>query len=146
MHIEGGEVSGTIDELFHCISARNGTSVCSDSAAKRLQRLGEPIERIHKIGSPEIDVHSQKSQVDLCEVLDYYRIPDPNYGIAIFHPVTSEEQSIQNQAQELFEALEASGRFFVLILPNNDPGHEKVFKVIRDLSEKKFPSDPFNTV
>jgi UDP-N-acetylglucosamine 2-epimerase (hydrolysing) len=75
-------------------------------------------------------------------VLSYYHINNSDYGIAIFHPVTSEDQTIQRQAQELFKGLEASGRFFVLILPNNDPGHEKVFQVICDLSDKSFRQIP----
>ena len=57
-HIEGGEVSGTIDEsLRHAISKlANEHLVASDEAKNTLVRLGENPKRIHVIGSPDIDV------------------------------------------------------------------------------------------
>jgi UDP-N-acetylglucosamine 2-epimerase (hydrolysing) len=53
-HIEGGEVSGTIDEMFrHCnTKLASHHFVSSDQAAARVMALGEPAEAIHVIGSP----------------------------------------------------------------------------------------------
>lgn len=42
------------------------------------------------------------------------------------------------QAQDCFGALEASGRHFVLIAPNNDPGSEGIFSVINALPADRF--------
>ena len=59
-HIEGGEVSGTIDEIFrHCNSKLCAHHfVSSPEAARRVMALGEPEEAIHVIGSPELAFHS----------------------------------------------------------------------------------------
>ena len=59
---EGGEVSGTIDEVFrHCNSKlASHHFVSSLSAARRVMSLGEPEELIHVIGSPELDFHSNQ--------------------------------------------------------------------------------------
>ncbi len=148
-HIEGGEVSGTIDEsIRHCNTKLCATHfVSSEAARKRVIALGEEPSRIFAIGSPELDTHARRSGVTIEEVKRRYEIPFPEYGIAIFHPVTSEEEAMGAQAQALFACLEASQRSFVVIAPNNDPGHEAIFQVIERLPKDRFrliPSMRFN--
>lgn len=139
-HIEGGEVSGTIDEVFrHC-----NTKLCthhfvsSDVAARRVMALGEPQETIQTIGSPELDFHARPSGVTLDDVRDRYAIPFTDFGIAVFHPVTSEQDTIGAQAKALFGALVASGHNFVVIAPNNDPGSQDIFAVLDQLPKDRF--------
>ncbi|NBO09243.1 MAG: UDP-N-acetylglucosamine 2-epimerase (hydrolyzing), partial [Actinobacteria bacterium] len=57
-HIEGGEVSGTIDEVIrHSISKMSHLHfVANVQAKKRLLQLGEADETIHVIGSPDVDL------------------------------------------------------------------------------------------
>ena len=139
-HVEGGEVSGTIDEVFrHC-----NTKLCthhfvsSDVAARRVMALGEPAETIHTIGSPELDFHARPSGVTLDEVRARYDIAFADYGIVVFHPVTSEQDSIGAQAAGLFGALAVRGRNFVVIAPNNDPGSREIFAVLDRLPGERF--------
>ncbi|MFD2102914.1 UDP-N-acetylglucosamine 2-epimerase [Tabrizicola soli] len=139
-HVEGGEVSGTIDEVFrHC-----NTKLCthhfvsSEAAARRVRALGEPEETIHAIGSPELDFHARPSGVTLDEVRAHYAIPFAEFGIATFHPVTSEQDTIGRQAADLFGALADSGRSFVTIAPNNDPGSQAIFEVLEKLPRDRF--------
>ena len=139
-HIEGGEVSGTIDEVFRHCNTKLATHhfVSSDTAKRRVMTMGEPAETIHVIGSPELDFHANLSGVTLDEVRARYDIPFADYGIAVFHPVTSEQATMGVQAQALFGALEASGRNFVVIAPNNDPGSEAIFAVLEHLPKDRF--------
>ncbi len=139
-HVEGGEVSGTIDEMFrHCnTKLAYAHFVSSEPAAARVRSLGEPPEAIHVIGSPELDVHAQPSGVTLDEVRARYAIPWADYGIAVFHPVTSEAADMGRQAEALFGALSDSGRHFVVIAPNNDPGSEGIFAVLKGLPAERF--------
>nr|WP_283258383.1 UDP-N-acetylglucosamine 2-epimerase [Pseudomonas sp. GX19020] len=139
-HIEGGEVSGTIDEVFrHC-----NTKLCthhfvsSETAKRRVMALGEPEDVIHVIGSPELDFHARASGVTLDEVRARYAIPFEEYGIATFHPVTSEQATMGAQAEALFAALVESQRDFVVIAPNNDPGSEAIFRVLDSLPKARF--------
>lgn len=57
-HIEGGELSGTIDEsIRHAISKfAHLHFVCNEEARERLIQMGEEKKRIYVIGSPDIDV------------------------------------------------------------------------------------------
>ena len=148
-HIEGGEVSGTIDEsIRHCNTKLCASHfVSSESARARVLALGEPPERVFTIGSPELDTHARPSGVSIEEVKARYAIPFDEYGIAVFHPVTSEQDSMGGQATALFGALQASGQNFVVIAPNNDPGTEEIFAVLQQLPVERFriiPSMRFN--
>jgi len=139
-HIEGGEVSGTIDEIYrHCNSKLASQHfVSSDDAARRVMTLGEPAQNIHAIGSPELDFHAGASGVSLAEVQERYDLPFDDYGICVFHPVTSEAATMGAQADALFDALDQSGRNFVVIAPNNDPGSAEIFDAIAQVPKERF--------
>lgn len=148
-HIEGGEVSGTIDEsIRHCNTKLCATHfVSSESARARVLALGEAPDSVYNIGSPELDTHARPSGVSIDEVKARYAIPFDDFGIAVFHPVTSEADTIGAQAASLFGRLEASGKCFVVIAPNNDPGTEDIFAVLERLPTERFrliPSMRFN--
>jgi UDP-N-acetylglucosamine 2-epimerase (hydrolysing) len=148
-HIEGGEVSGTIDEsIRHCNTKLCATHfVSSDAARARVLALGESPDSVYNIGSPELDTHARPSGVSIAEVKARYAIPFDDYGIVIFHPVTSEADTMGAQAQALFARLQASGRHFVVIAPNNDPGTQDIFAVLEKLPKDRFrqiPSMRFN--
>ncbi len=139
-HVEGGEVSGTIDEVFrHCNTKLAACHLVSSEAARaRVLALGEAPETVHVIGSPELDSHDRPSGITLDAVRKRYEVPFDEYGIAIFHSVTSEVETIGQQAQALFDALAASGRNFVVIHPNNDPGSDAIMQVLRGLPRERF--------
>ena len=143
-HIEGGEVSGTIDEIFrHCNSKLAYCHfVSSQTAGKRVQALGEVADSIYVIGSPELDIHAQPSEFLLQDVLDHYEIAQADYGICILHSVTSEVGDMGQQAADLFRALKQSGKYFVVIKPNNDPGSEGILSLIDTLPEAQFKVIP----
>jgi UDP-N-acetylglucosamine 2-epimerase (hydrolysing) len=148
-HIDGGEVSGTIDEsIRHCNTKLCATHfVSSDDARQRVLALGEAPDRVYNIGSPELDTHARPSGVTIEEVKARYAIPFQEYGIAVFHPVTSEQDNIGAQAKSLFGVLESSGKCFVVIAPNNDPGTEQIFATLEKLPADRFrliPSMRFN--
>ncbi|MBU2994678.1 UDP-N-acetylglucosamine 2-epimerase [Octadecabacter sp. 1_MG-2023] len=139
-HIEGGEVSGTIDEIFrHCNSKlASHHFVSSVDAKKRVMAMGEPADEIFVIGSPELDFHSGPSGVTIADVRAHYDLPQGDYGIVVFHPVTSEADTMGQQAQDLFAELETSGKPFVVIAPNNDPGSADIFTVLDRLPKDQF--------
>jgi UDP-N-acetylglucosamine 2-epimerase (hydrolysing) len=140
VHVEGGEVSGTIDEVYRHCNTKLCTAhlVSSVDAKRRVIRLGESPRRVFVMGSPELDAHLRPSGVSIDEVRERYEIPWADYGIAIFHPVTSEADTMADQAAAFFGALEASGRNFAVIAPNNDPGSMAIFDVMEGLPESRF--------
>ena len=148
-HIEGGEVSGTIDGLIrHSISKLAHIHFASNEAAKfRLIQLGENEKSIHVIGSPDVDIMFSKELPELEEVKARYEIPFSKYGILTFHPVTTEIDKLQNQIDNICKALIKSKQNYVVIKSNNDLGSEIIQNGIRELlvseSFKHLPSMRF---
>ncbi len=140
VHIEGGEVSGTIDEVYRHCNTKLCTAhlVSSEDAKQRVVRLGENPESIFILGSPELDTHNKPTGISLEEVRSRYEISWIDYGIVIFHPVTSEKETIMEQTSKLFSTLKASKKKFVVISPNNDSGSDKIFSIINKLPKNQF--------
>ena len=65
---------------------------------------------------------------DFQQVARYYEITYPTFSIAMFHPVTTEIDTIQQQVSDFVDALIASNRNYILIYPNNDLGSEIILK------------------
>lgn len=137
-HIEGGEVSGTIDDsLRHSISKLAHIHLVNDEIAKRrLLQLGECRESIFIIGSPDLDI-IDNSNIKFEVVKRYYDIPFSSYGIVMFHPVTTEIHSLKNQADELCLALKQSERNYIIIYPNNDFGFEHILESYKMLENQE---------
>nr|WP_315495539.1 UDP-N-acetylglucosamine 2-epimerase [uncultured Rhodoferax sp.] len=129
-HVEGGEVSGTVDELIrHAITKMSHIHfVANEEASRRLLQLGERPETIHVIGSPDVDLMMSKSLPELSEVKRYYDIPFLKYGIVLFHPVTTDLPDTERAAAAIVDAVIESGHEYVVIYPNNDEGCELIFK------------------
>lgn len=125
-HIEGGEVSGTIDEsIRHAVSKFAHFHFVSNEEAKtRLIQLGEAKENIHVIGSPDIDIMLSPSLPTIEAAKARYDIPFDTYGILMYHPVTTQFSMTRKFVRELVDAVLASGRQYVVIYPNNDLGTE----------------------
>ena len=148
-HIEGGELSGTVDELIrHAVTKLSHIHfVANTEAKKRLIQLGEIEKSIHIIGSPDIDVMRKESLPTLEYVKSYYEIKFSEYAILIFHPVVTELSSISNQINTILSCLRNEKMNFIVILPNNDTGSEKIIDAYTSLKNKKnfmiFPSIRF---
>lgn len=145
-HIEGGEISGTIDELIrHAVSKMSHIHlVANDEAKKRLLQLGEIDESIHVIGSPDLDLMNPEYLPSLEEAKKYYGINFDEYAIAMFHPITTEYKNISIYVKNFVKSLINSNKKYILIYPNNDLGSNEILNEYKQLSGnqnfKIFPS------
>ena len=124
-HLEGGEVSGTIDEhIRHSVSKLSHLHFVSNkSARKRLLQLGELKKNIFITGSPETDIMRLKNLPSLRNAKGRYGINFKNYCILLYHPVTTEKNNkIQSDLNCLLKVIKSSNKSFLVIYPNNDPG------------------------
>jgi len=148
-HIEGGEVSGTIDELIrHSVSKLSHVHfVANDIARNRLIQMGECENSIFVIGSPDIDVMLSNNLPTIDHVKEHYGIKFSEYAIVMFHPVTTEVDNIGEQADNLVKALIESGRQYIVVYPNNDLGSDTILKSYKALKANAnfliFPSIRF---
>lgn len=150
-HIEGGEVSGTIDDLIrHSVSKLSHLHfVTNERAKQRLIQLGENANNIHPIGSPDVDSLFSPDLPSLDEVKSWYGIPFNDYAVMMYHPVTTEVDDIQRQIHELVNAVVDSEKNYVVIYPNNDSGSDKIIEEYariekNTLNFKVYPSMRFD--
>ncbi len=129
-HIEGGELSGTIDEsIRHAISKfAHIHFVCTEEAKKRLIQMGEAAERIHIIGSPDIDIMMSNALPSLEEAKERYDIGFGEYAILMYHPVTTEFDLLGSKIRIVVDAVSESGLNYIVIYPNNDLGSEIILR------------------
>lgn len=145
-HIEGGEVSGTIDELIrHSVSKLSHIHLVSnEEAKKRLIQLGEFDNSVFVLGSPDLDLMDSKNLPSLASVKNYYNINFDDYSIAMFHPVTTEYENIQEYAKNFVEVLIKSNLNYIIIYPNNDLGSIEIlneYKLVQNNHKFRiFPS------
>ena len=137
IHIEGGELSGTIDGVIrHAVSKLSHIHlVANEEARKRLIQLGEDSSTIHIIGSPDLDIMLSPSLPTLAEAKSRYEIEFDSYFIAIFHPVTTDLDASAIAATEFVNGLIDSGENFIVIHPNNDTGFEQIIGEYTKLSD-----------
>ena len=130
-HIEGGEISGTIDEsIRHAVTKLAHVHfVANADAEKRLKQMGE--DNIFVIGSPDIDIMLSDTLPTLKQVKDKYDITFDRYAVCIYHPVTTTTVDVG-----LFDVLEESGLRYVVIYPNNDTGAINIIKRIDMLGNR----------
>lgn len=114
-HIEGGEISGTIDEkIRHTITKlSNFHFVANDISKKRLIQMGEKEKNIFVVGSPDIDIMLFDKLDTLKNVKSRYNIMYKNYAICIYHPVTTNLDETRNDIKVLMKALSNSNEIIL---------------------------------
>jgi UDP-hydrolysing UDP-N-acetyl-D-glucosamine 2-epimerase len=145
-HIQGGEVSGSIDESArHAISKLSHLHFPSTKRSMEyLLRMGECIDNVHNVGCPAGDyilnldyklpanyfeLHGVGCKIDLEE----------QYILVMFHPVTTTSDKKHNEVNELIAALECLRYPTIWIWPNIDAGSDEISKAIRVYRENHKP-------
>ncbi|MBL8700147.1 MAG: UDP-N-acetylglucosamine 2-epimerase (hydrolyzing) [Alphaproteobacteria bacterium] len=137
-HLEGGEVSGSIDERFrHAITKLAHLHLpANDEAAERIERMGETRERIVVVGTPSLDL---LAAVDLRDAGLVARAPGGSgdaidwtggYLVVSQHPVPTESESAASQIDETAAAVARIGLPTAWMLPNMDAGGDGVARVL----------------
>jgi UDP-N-acetylglucosamine 2-epimerase (hydrolysing) len=145
-HIEGGELSGTVDELIrHSVTKLSHIHfVSNDEAAKRLLQMGEIKSSIFTIGSPDIDIMFSDNLPTEESVKEYYKIDFDQYAIVMFHPVTTEAKQMKQYAEDFVNSLLLTNENFVVIYPNNDLGSKFIIDAYQKIKDNNrfriFPS------
>ena len=130
-HIQGGEVTGTIDEsIRHAMTKFSHFHFASNQdAVDRLIKLGELPERIFNVGCPSIDAILNTE--DDPDILNRFGLKLNDYFILLQHPVTSEYGESRNQILTTLSAIKNSNVNAIIILPNNDAGYSKIIHELK---------------
>lgn len=146
VHVQGGEVSGSIDE-----SARHAITKfahyhypSTNRSAEYIIRMGEPPESILGIGCPSSDIAKdidKEFPFDIINSKGSGCTIDSNsdYLLVLFHPTTTEFGGERHQMEQLLCALNEVKKYTLLLWPNIDAGSDHVSKAIRVFRDQKKP-------
>jgi UDP-hydrolysing UDP-N-acetyl-D-glucosamine 2-epimerase len=137
-HIQGGEVSGSIDESTrHAITKFSHFHFPSTlRSAEYLIRMGEQPETILAVGCPSSDIARHLNRTLPSEIVNasgsgaLIDVSRP-FSLVIFHPITTEYGGERWQMEELLNALNVLKMQTVLLWPNIDAGADHISKAIR---------------
>lgn len=137
-HVQGGEVSGSIDE-----SARHAITKfahlhfpATERSADYIVRMGEHPGCVHNVGCPSGD-YIRDLEANLPS--DFFNKQGVGCGIdpsrpfllVIYHPVTTAFGTERRHAEELLKALHELAHPTVWIWPNIDAGADHISKALR---------------
>ena len=142
-HIQGGEVTGTIDEsIRHAMSKFAHIHFpATEDAKNRLIRLGENPEYIFNVGCPSIDtiVQTPKMNKDILEKKFNIDFSKPTI-LLIQHPVTTESDESKKQILKSINAVKELNIQALVALPNNDAGSSEIIDEIKNSGLSWYPS------
>mgnify|MGYP002784264755 FL=1 len=146
-HIQGGEVSGSIDE-----SARHAISKfahfhfpSTQRSAEYLIRMGERPDTILAVGCPSSDIARTFDRTLSSEIVNTggggvpIDVAQP-FLLTLFHPTTTEYGGERAQMEAVLETLRRLAMQTILLWPNIDAGSDHISKAIRSFRVNHQPT------
>jgi UDP-hydrolysing UDP-N-acetyl-D-glucosamine 2-epimerase len=148
-HIQGGEVTGNIDEkVRHAITKLSDYHfVASEDAQQRLIRLGENPELVFNTGCPSIDLAEKVLENPTLDFNPYEKYGgvgnkpslDNGYIVVLQHPVTNEYNENKMHIWETLNAMNSIELPILWFWPNLDAGANSTSNGIRKFREINSP-------
>jgi UDP-hydrolysing UDP-N-acetyl-D-glucosamine 2-epimerase len=148
-HIQGGEVTGNIDEkVRHSITKlADYHFVASEEAKERVLKLGEEIESVFNTGCPSIDLAKTVLESPTFNYNPYEKyggvgsFPDLSNGyiVVMQHPVTTEYSDSRKHINETLYAIKDMQIPVLWFWPNVDAGADGTSSGIRSFRENYKP-------
>lgn len=150
-HIQGGEVTGNIDEkVRHSITKLADLHfVASPDAQKRVIKMGESEDTVFLTGCPSIDLADEilsNTQLNFDPFEKYGGVGpkmdiSKGYIIVMQHPVTTEFGQSRSQINETLYAIKSLNLPTLLFWPNVDAGADGTSNGIRTFREVEKPEN-----
>ena len=147
VHLEGGEVTGTIDEsIRHATSKFAHIHFTTNLVAKqRLVKMGEDSKNIFVVGNPSLDAIKNVKNISVTKLEKEFKLDfDLPVVLLIQHTVTSEIDKIDKYFLETVNAIKELNVQCLIISGNSDAGSKKISAVIKKSKIQNHSSLPFN--
>lgn len=146
IHLQGGEISGSIDDKIRDANSKLADLHLTTNTASQtsLINLGEKIENIHIVGCPSIDLiyENRNKTFEVLESIELggvganFRLSE-KFGIVMFHPDTLDTEENLRWVNTLIEVLDRSALKWFWFWPNPDHGNSDISKAIRTARENE---------
>uniref|UniRef100_A0A8C2ELN8 Glucosamine (UDP-N-acetyl)-2-epimerase/N-acetylmannosamine kinase n=1 Tax=Cyprinus carpio TaxID=7962 RepID=A0A8C2ELN8_CYPCA len=146
LHLEGGEVSGTIDDsIRHAISKlAHYHAVCTRSAERHLISMCEDHSHIILAGCPSYDkllsAHQRDDYTDIIKSWLGDDVKEQSYIVALQHPVTTDIQNSIKIYELMLDALISFNKRTLILFPNIDAGSKEMVRVMRRKGIEQHPN------
>ena len=150
-HIQGGEVTGNIDEKVRHANTKLADIhlVASEDARQRVIRLGEDKKQVINTGCPSIDLAKkvlENPNFDFDPLIKYGGVGSEikwrdGYIVVMQHPVTTEFKNAKNDIESTLNAVYELNIPTFWFWPNVDLGSDNTSKGIRAFREKYQPKN-----
>lgn len=145
-HIEGGEVSGTIDD-----SIRHATTkfahlhfTSNKDATNRIIKMGENPKNVFTVGNPVLDNLKNIPNIDQKILSRKYNLdPEKPFIILLQHTVTTEVDIQSKHITSIINALKEINIQFIIIRGNADAGSRDILKIINQSRFNQFKTIPY---
>jgi bifunctional UDP-N-acetylglucosamine 2-epimerase / N-acetylmannosamine kinase len=151
VHIQGGEVTGSIDEKVRHANTKLADLhlVSSEDARKRVIKLGENPEKVIKTGCPSIDLVKEictEDHINFDPIEKYGGVGENldwqnGYVVVMQHPVTTEYKQAKEHILETLEAINKLNYPVFWFWPNVDAGSDGTSNGIRTFRELEKPKN-----
>ncbi|XP_026060006.1 bifunctional UDP-N-acetylglucosamine 2-epimerase/N-acetylmannosamine kinase-like isoform X3 [Carassius auratus] len=146
LHLEGGEVSGTIDDsIRHAISKlAHYHAVCTRSAERHLISMCEDHSHILLAGCPSYDkllsAHQRDDYTDIIKSWLGDAVKEQDYIVALQHPVTTNIKNSIKIYELMLDALISFNKKTLVLFPNIDAGSKEMVRVMRRKGIEQHPN------
>ncbi|KAM6972208.1 bifunctional UDP-N-acetylglucosamine 2-epimerase/N-acetylmannosamine kinase [Aplochiton taeniatus] len=146
LHLEGGEVSGTIDDsIRHAISKlAHYHACCTRSAEQHLIAMCEDHARILLAGCPSYDkllsAHHREDYMDIVKCWLGDKVQEQDFIVALQHPVTTDIQNSIKIYGLMLDALVSFNKKTLVLFPNIDAGSKEMVRVMRKKGIEQHPN------
>lgn len=145
-HLEGGEITGTIDEsIRHAISKFAHIHFTSnEQAKKRLIKMGESSKNIFTVGNPSLDVIKSLKFISKKKLENEFNVDlDKPLLLVVQHTVTTEINRIDKYFLETINAIKEIDHQSIIISGNADAGSQRIKKIIKNSNILNYENLPF---
>lgn len=141
-HIEGGDVTGSIDEsVRHAITKLSHIHfVTNEDAARRVLAMGEDPRYVFNTGSLDVEVAARVATEVTSDQINAYGVGHPvdlrqPFLLVIQHPVTTERENREHLERTL-DAVAALALPTIWFWPNPDAGTAEMSEMLRHVREQ----------
>jgi UDP-hydrolysing UDP-N-acetyl-D-glucosamine 2-epimerase len=144
-HIEGGDISGTLDEsVRHAITKlAHFHFATNEDAYNRILRMGENPKYVFNFGSPDVEIVKKLVKKNNLNNLDLNMFGSGSkinlkdgYLMVMYHPVNSEISNLKENTNKLIKAVHNSNMQTIWFWPNFDAGAEIISHELRKFNDK----------
>jgi UDP-hydrolysing UDP-N-acetyl-D-glucosamine 2-epimerase len=143
-HIEGGDLSGSIDEsVRHAITKLSHIHFATNEPAKkRILKLGEHPSYVYNFGSPDVEVVQKllkkKHKFDLSKTGSGASFDlSKGYLVVMYHPDITDIKHVHENTRKILKAVHDTGLPTLWFWPNADAGAEDVSQELRVFKDEQ---------